>query len=341
MARQRLHESRAASPSPADDFKRLHGIGPLIQRRLYSAGIRTFAHLAALSPDEIAALIPGLSAKRVDKQGWIRQARKLVPKKAKPKTRKKETAIPTVRQHYANFTIEFLLDEKNEARRTRAVHIQSGDADTWSGWEAEHLIDFLTRHTEMHFPPTKSTIEEIIESRSRASPATTVESIPSVIEMPRPLRPPSTEAKVVQPVTEIAQRVLSPAVADLAGTLRLRDLKVVPVNTDTPVYVLHKGQPYHLRLTLDLTKVVVPNDVPLVCRATIFAKQPGGPRQLVGEERDTFEQSENITLSLSGINLPPGTYRLEALVTLAPTGMELGRQPGLLAFLESGLLQVY
>lgn len=57
-------ESGAESGGAADDFTRLHGIGPAFQKRLHAAGILTFAQLAALTPDEIGEII-GWPAERV------------------------------------------------------------------------------------------------------------------------------------------------------------------------------------------------------------------------------------------------------------------------------------
>ena len=386
MARKRSHASRAVLPREADDFKLIKSIGPAIERRLHVAGIHTFARLATLSPDEVAALIPGLSAQRVAKQGWLRQARRLAPKQARARPHKE--AATTGRQHYANFTVELLLDENDEARRTRVVHIQSGDADTWAGWEAARLVDFLDRHTAARSPavkpvslvaatpktpppltvatglvPEAAATSELVQPGTTAGPAPPVvtsvepvlpfavaaESTPQIVATSEPIQPIATAKPVPQivatpePIQPVATErgPLSPVAADLTGALRLRDLEIVPTGSDDPDYVLHHDQPFIVRLTLDLTKVVAPSDVIFVYKVAIIAKQLGGLRQLVGEARNTIELSESATLSFAGINLPPGVYRLEAHVTLAPAGTEPGRQPGLTAFLKGDLLQIY
>ena len=72
-------------PFPKDDLQLINGIGPAIVKRLHGVGINTFAHLAALSPADIAAAIAdlsGLSAERIIKQDWIGQARKLAANEA-------------------------------------------------------------------------------------------------------------------------------------------------------------------------------------------------------------------------------------------------------------------
>lgn len=133
-----------AAPPNADDLKLIHGIGPGIAQRLYDAGILSFAQLAELSPDEIAARIggvAGLSGKSVAAQNWVEQARALAGE---------ETPAKAERQHYATFTVQLLLDEANAVRRTQVTHVQSGAADTWANWQADRLTGFFIQRGELH-----------------------------------------------------------------------------------------------------------------------------------------------------------------------------------------------
>ena len=152
MARKQLGTPTADSPPVTDDFSLIKGIGPVLSQRLHDAGICTYNQLASLSPAELAEKIGGLSAKQIARQDWTSQAHKLAPKKTRPRPPQKGAAKRTSHQHYVNFTIEFLLDEKNRMRRTRVVHVQSGDADTWAGYEADQLIGFIARHTGVRIP---------------------------------------------------------------------------------------------------------------------------------------------------------------------------------------------
>lgn len=68
-------ETPGATPS-VDDFTLINGIGPTFDRRLKAAGIRTFAELAALSPEGVAAII-GWQPQRVINDDLIGQARRL------------------------------------------------------------------------------------------------------------------------------------------------------------------------------------------------------------------------------------------------------------------------
>ena len=156
MARKRTTTSRVASSRVVDDFKIIHGIGPLYEKHLRDAGIRMFAQLAKLSPEDVATHIPNLSASKIRKQGWVLQARKLASKKTEVKSPRKKPTISTTRQHYENFTVEFLLNEKNKLRRLRIMHVQSGDVETWANWRQEEVSHFLARHTGVRFPKEKN-----------------------------------------------------------------------------------------------------------------------------------------------------------------------------------------
>lgn len=67
-------------PVPAaagrDELTRMKGVGPRLAERLYSVGITSFAQIAALSPDEAAALDAKLGdfQGRLERDRWIEQA---------------------------------------------------------------------------------------------------------------------------------------------------------------------------------------------------------------------------------------------------------------------------
>ena len=169
MTRKRTTTSRVASSRVVDDFKIIRGIGPHYEKYLHNAGIRTFGQLAKLTPEDVATYIPNLSASQIRKQGWILQARKLASKKATSKPRKKKTSVLTTSQHYENFTVEFLLNEKNKLRRLRIMHVQSGDVETWANWKQEEVSHFLARHTGARIPKEK--IQKLEETTTKSKPA--------------------------------------------------------------------------------------------------------------------------------------------------------------------------
>lgn len=180
----------ATTPPPEmpDDFKLIKGIGPAIESRLHSAGILTFAQLAAQSPAAVAELIPSLSAKRIVRQGWIRRARKLALKGTPARADKKAAASPG-RQRYATFTVELLLDEGNLVRRTRVTHIQDGNEAIWAGWEDARLLSFFIEHAELRLaepaPPLIETVKPVAASAADAvSPETPGDLAGNNLELP-------------------------------------------------------------------------------------------------------------------------------------------------------------
>ena len=70
-------ETVPARPVPAallpDDLVALRGIGPVFAERLRLAGIRTFADLARLTPEEVAGRCR-VAAWRIHRDDWIGQA---------------------------------------------------------------------------------------------------------------------------------------------------------------------------------------------------------------------------------------------------------------------------
>jgi predicted flap endonuclease-1-like 5' DNA nuclease len=64
---------------PAQDLAAIRGIGPVFEQKFYSAGIGTYAELAALSDAEIEAIIQPKEWQDFDYESWNEQARQLIP----------------------------------------------------------------------------------------------------------------------------------------------------------------------------------------------------------------------------------------------------------------------
>jgi hypothetical protein len=126
-------DPRSSSTGPSgDDFRKIDGIGRILERRLWDAGILTYSDLGQRTPEEIAAILPstaGISAERI-----ASQARGLAEHPP-------EASVP--RQHYAAFYIEFLLESDNSVRGTRVHHHQTDVREAWAGWDEEKLLAFL------------------------------------------------------------------------------------------------------------------------------------------------------------------------------------------------------
>lgn len=138
------------SPTDASDLTQIHGIGPGVARRLTDAGIDDLTALATAAPDAIAAALRGMpvvSNERIHE--WIETAGRLA---SAPPTRAAE-AHAANGQHYATFKIELLLDERNDVRRTRVSHVQSGAEENWAGWAAERVLRFVAENAGLQSSP--------------------------------------------------------------------------------------------------------------------------------------------------------------------------------------------
>ncbi len=73
---------KAAAKAAADDLKKLSGVGPVLEKKLHEAGVTSFAQIAAWTEEDVAAMDEKLSFKgRIEREGWIEQARKLAAEK--------------------------------------------------------------------------------------------------------------------------------------------------------------------------------------------------------------------------------------------------------------------
>lgn len=338
MARKQSRILNTVPPIKADDFRLIKGIGPVIAGRLYDAGVCTYNQLASLSPAKLAELVTGLSVKQISKQDWSGQALKLATKKTHTKPPKKDSPKRSIGQHYENFTIEFLLDEKKIIHRTRVVHVRSGDADTWAGWEVDQLIDFLARYASVRIQAKELEKKEKAKTPEQRPGNPLNESIPITTGTPEPLSLKSDVLGMSKPSPEIANPISqSIASTNFTGTLRLKDLKVFPIDSNTPTHSLHQDQLYRVRLTLDLTNVVIPSDSQLRYKVTINFKQLGGTSYSVAEESNTINLPDRTTLDIVCSSLPPGSYRPDAFVNLFSDQITLG----LMASLKGELIQVF
>jgi hypothetical protein len=145
-----------AQSAAADNFKLINGVGPAIAQRLQEAGVQTFAELAALSPGDIFVLVgdlAGMSVERIERQDWIGQAQALMSEAARGDSAQAPAASAN-RQHNQTFTVTLLLDDSNQVRRTRVVHVQNGQESAWAGWHEARLKQFIVNYANLRFPTT-------------------------------------------------------------------------------------------------------------------------------------------------------------------------------------------
>ncbi len=355
MAHKRMDASSVASLQAPDDFTRIHGIGPAIQKCLHSAGIITFSQLASLPPETIAAIVSNLSVNKITKQSWLDQARKFASGQENSKTLQKESTAPASRQHYENFTIEFLLGEKNKIRRVQIVSVQSGDIDTLTKWDPERLIDFLAHHAGIHLRYAKSSAQNTLEQKPAASSSASTELSSEHIRK-------LSEDHELVPAIEPASTQSSPpalAVASLAGTtpqkpssstvsaspintIRLLEWKTLLNNTDQVVRHLTPDQSFEVDLTLDLASAGLAEISNFSLAAALYAKKlDNGSRQMIAEAQISRHYESVINLIIGNATLPQGLYRLEALLSLSPKDASLSTRPCVNTSFRGGLVQVY
>ncbi|MFP7572151.1 50S ribosomal protein L21 [Marivita sp. S2033] len=72
-------KSKAASGG--DDLKQLSGVGPALEKKLHAEGITSFAQIAAWTDADVEEFGEKLSFKgRIEREGWIEQAKELASK---------------------------------------------------------------------------------------------------------------------------------------------------------------------------------------------------------------------------------------------------------------------
>lgn len=330
---------RSSYPVQNDDFKRIRGIGPGIERRLYSAHIRTYAELAALTPDDLARKlhgIAGLSGKSIAQQDWIGQARLLADEQAEEfaeRIEDKAVLTPVVvpnepttenfaeegtearlapenvfqqgGQHYVTFTVELWLNEDNNVRRTRVIHVQDGSENAWHGREDQKLIDFIEEHAGLNLP-VQPEIVALPSQRTGGGNRS-------------PLQP---EAKMGTEVT-------------------IKEINLTTKESPYPTRIVNSFQPFHVHLSLDLSKIDAPPGTSLGYSVDVFARDLSrGIQLVVGSEQGELLLAEETTVKFNGQPLQPGSYRLEAAVKLTQHPGAASRSR-LMAFLDGGGFQVY
>lgn len=338
MARKQSGISTAHSPPGTDNFSLIKGIGPILSQRLRKSGIHTYSQLASFSPVELAEKVSGLSVKQIVRQAWIRQAYKLANRKTCSKPTTKGITKHTIRQHYENFTIEFLLDEKKIVHHIRVLHVQSGNTNAWAGWETDQLIDFLVLHAGVQIPAKE--VRQLETSKFLEQSTKNSSSGPGIAKV-NPTESPSLSSsahEASRPNAESAKTILPRSIGrNLTGILCLQNIKVLPIDSETPLLSLQQNQAYRIQITLDLTGVSVCNNAPLQYQTTINFKQMGGAYFLVAEISNNIQLSDRVTLDIPCTNPPPGLYRPIAIVKFFSGKMAIE----LIASLKGDLIQVF
>lgn len=287
------------SHGQADDFKLINGIKKGMESRLHASGVQRYAQLAALTPEEILARLGkaiGYTTRRIAEEDWAGQAAALATQA--------EADTGMFRQHYATFTVEVLLGEENDVRRTRMLHIQSDTEETWAGWDEQRLTRFISQNAHVNLV-AQGVAERAIEDT----------------------RAPSETQAIPRP-------------APISGWPQVREVAVIPV-TGGHHRVVAERQPFEIDLTVDLTEVHAASATGLAYHATAVAKDLGsGARLTLAGSQGTCAPGETTSIQLNSQGLPCGTYRLGIDLAMSDAASP-ETQADLSTAIEGGLLQVY
>ena len=78
---EKAADAPKAAAAGADDLKLLSGVGPALEKKLHEAGVTTFAQIAAWTDADVEEFGEKLSFKgRIEREGWIEQAKELASK---------------------------------------------------------------------------------------------------------------------------------------------------------------------------------------------------------------------------------------------------------------------
>lgn len=362
MGHTNLRASENAAPVQADDLELIRGIGPGISQRLKKAGVLTFTQLAAMSPDDVAAMVAGLaglSAERIATQNWIGQAQELAAEPLANVIPENGTEKAN-RQHYATFTVELLLDERNGVRRTRVAHVQTGFEESWATWDQERLVDYFIKQADLKLSQSQPVLidrpipgvsleaDSIAEPERASAEPDIVESEPvlasaepdSIVESATSpeLVLASAEPDIVMETNRTAEHIPAASAARYPMLPRLYNLTVATTGDTAGRKLLRANQSFDTRLTIAFEGAPQASDEWLDYSAAIYARSlDGRMRYPAGTEHGKLNVANNIVLNVGCTAMTPGLYRMEAVLSIGSDAE--AHRPS--AFIEGSLLQVY
>lgn len=137
----------AGRGGPVDlaDLKAVRGIGPKVETLLKKAGICDLGALARTPVNELASALAGLHGKfdtdRIIRERWLTQAAALAAVPASAGLHHVSAAAGPVRH---SFTVEVrLLLADRDIVSAKIVHVQTGDQETWTGWDPQRMVAFI------------------------------------------------------------------------------------------------------------------------------------------------------------------------------------------------------
>jgi len=242
-------------------------------------------------------------------------------------------------QHYESFIVRVLVNDDGSIRDTRVEHIGTGEVKRWAGWEREAMLGFIKEAADPAAPPlllaapvgpldAEPHPESVPESAAEPSATSQVRPIS---QLPATTRTPTMPSPSAQP--EASQAVVGAEAADVSPPELLAP--IIGLRPDRTV--LRAAQPFAVTLSLDLTETA-PQNERLIYTAVVVARQLGGRSvNTLASPRGLLKVAGTTTITIDAGGLPPGSYFLEAAVSLRAAGASHG---GTDAMAEGIMLQV-
>ena len=306
MTSSRNRAARAPE-HPVDDLKRISGIGPAAARRLARAGFRSYADLAASTPEELGTTLAGVaghSAGRVAAEDWIGQARRFAG------------ALPSAQQS-ASFDVEFLVAVSDAVRCTKVRDHQTGTDESWPGWDFDRLVAFLRARV-----PVADT-----EASASAIPSRQDEPETHMRELAGEAAP-AAAAPADAPKAESASPALI-RISNLTSGRSRASARAVTPDEPTAVGLELIPDPVAARApTLDYSAAITARRLDRVGEFSI------------ADVRGVVRVDQGVSHAAAGPCLPPGLYRLMATVRAYASGHGSTDPPVWSQAVSGDLLQV-
>lgn len=292
------------APPLATNFRQIKGINQLVEARLHRAGIKTLDDLTNLQPEQIFAAIgalKGVTVHQIIEQDWIGQARKLVGKKG----------VTNGSMESEGFIVNLFLSKKKQVHSTQILHVNSDVGEKWDGWNSQRLLDFVVNHSGLVQLKEELAISEtLVSDPLRENTTNKVEALAPNPSIVTPAALPLVPRTPALPQPEIF----------------FGDFQMIPAHSDLPSKLLRQGEPFSVRLSIDAGKIKSKFEGDYDYTAALVAKAFDAPQQFkLGQASGVIcKGDESVVVNIPKQDLAPGTYRLEAALTVRKESQSIG-----------------
>jgi hypothetical protein len=284
-----------------EDFKQILGIGPVIEKRLHEAGILTLAQLGSKEPEELASTLEDMAG--ISAERIADQDWIGQARELAPESASEPENVP--------------MEEEVEDRQHYAVFTVELLLDQENAVRRTRVMHIQTREENAWAGWDQNRLVRFFVDKEG-------------LNIPQPA---GTFASAGAFATQT-----EPSASALVGQFNLVGLQ--PISRGESETMVWHDRPFDLQLTLDLKEVDFPTQSDIGYTIRVFAKRLGGSfEHEIGTASGRITPADTVILTVGGLQLPRGVYRLEALATLT-SGGEPG-QAGPMAMMESGPLEVF